>query len=58
MTYNDKVIFPFVVLPHKPHFQTETWIRAIGSNNYLLKNHQEVARIEPQALGVHLNVKW
>ena len=27
-----KVICPFVVLPHKPRFQTENWIRAIYQN--------------------------
>ena len=29
MTYNSKVICTFVVLPHNPRFQTETWIKAI-----------------------------
>ena len=27
--YNDKVICTFVILPHKPRFQTETWIKTI-----------------------------
>ena len=30
MTYNGKVICISVILPHKPCFQTETWIRAIS----------------------------
>ena len=28
MTYNSKIICNFVVLPYKPRFQAETWIRA------------------------------
>ena len=31
MAYDGKVICTFVVLPRKPHFQTETWVRAIES---------------------------
>ena len=33
MTYNAKVVCTFVVLLHKPRFQTKTWIRAIPSND-------------------------
>ena len=35
MTYNGKVICAFFVFPHKPRFQTETWISAIYINAYL-----------------------
>ena len=31
--YNGKLICTFVVLPHKPRFQAETWIREIMCGN-------------------------
>ena len=31
MIYNSKIICTFVILFHKPRFQTETWMRAIDN---------------------------